>query len=98
MFWINSNGYVPNFGIHRLFPIVSKYLKSLKKGNYKNGGSLLQRIESKIWIDTILNDIPCDFAIPIHDCVIVKEKDVDRVLNYCLYKYPYLKYKKEEIK
>jgi hypothetical protein len=98
MFWLNGNGYVPNYGIHTLFPFVSSFLKNLKKGNYKNSGSLLQRIESKIWIDDILNNIPCDFAIPIHDSVIVKEEDVENVLKYCQAKYPQLKFKKEKIK
>lgn len=98
MFWINGNGYVPSFKIHEIFPVVSKFLKTQKKGNYKNMGSQLQRIESKIWIDDILNDIPCDFALPVHDCVIVKEEDVDNVLLYCQTKYPNLRFKKEIIK
>jgi hypothetical protein len=87
MFWINSSGYVPDFRIHEMFPVVSKWLKSIKKGNYKNGGSLLQRIESKIWIDNLLNNIPCNFALPVHDCLIVKEKDLNKVLSYCKDKY-----------
>jgi hypothetical protein len=98
MYWLNGNGYVPNYKIHTLFPVVSYFLKNIKKGNYKNSGSLLQRMESKIWIDDILNDIPCDFALPIHDSVIVKEKDVDNVLMYCQSKYPQLKFKKEKLK
>lgn len=98
MFWLNGNGYVPNYGIHTLFPVVSSFLKNLKKGNYKNSGSLLQRMESKIWIDDILNNIPCDFALPIHDSVIVKEADVNNVLMYCQSKYPQLKFKKDLIK
>jgi hypothetical protein len=98
MFWLNGNGYVPNYKIHSLFPVVSSFLKNIKKGNYKNSGSLLQRMESKIWIDDILNEIPCDFALPIHDSVIVKEKDVDNILMYCQGKYPQLKFKKEKIK
>ena len=96
--WVNGNGYVPTYEVHTLFPNVSRYLKKLKKGNYKNSGSLLQRIESKIWIDDLLNNIPCDFALPIHDSVIVKEKDVDNVLLYCKGKYPNLRFKKELIK
>jgi len=98
MHWINGHGYVPNFEIHTLFKNVSFYLKGIKRGNYKNGGSLLQRIESKIWIDGILNDIPCDFALPIHDCVIVKEQDANTVLDFCTHKYPNIRFKKELIK
>ncbi len=98
MFWINGNGYVTNFNIHTLFPVVSKYIKDTKKGNYKNMGSLLQRKESDIWIDDILNNIPCDWALPVHDSVIIKEEDVDSILEYCKNKYPDLRFKKEMIK
>lgn len=95
--WLNGNGYVPNFGIHSLFPVASKFLKKVKKGNFKNSSSLLQRLESSIWIDDLLNNIPCDFALPVHDCVIVKEEDVDKVLEYCRVKYPNIKFEKELI-
>jgi hypothetical protein len=105
LYWLNGNGYVPNFSIHLLFPDVSKYLKSVKKssgnkaiGNYKDSGSILQRIESKIWIDDLLNNIPCEWALPVHDCFIVKEKDADKVLSFCTTKYPELRFKKEMIK
>ena len=98
MFWINGKGYVPNFKIHMIFPNVSQYLKKQKSGNYKNIGSILQRLESKIWIDDILNNIPTNWALPIHDSVIVKEKDVNEVLKYCMIKYPDLRFKKELIK
>ncbi len=97
MYWVNSNGYVPCFTIHLLFPQVSKLIKSLKKANYKDCGSVLQRIESKIWIDDLLNNIPCDFALPIHDSVIIKEDDADAILEYCKNKYPQLRFKKELI-
>lgn len=98
MFWINGKGYVPNFKIHMIYPNVSAYLKKQKSGNYKNVGSILQRLESKIWIDDILNNIPCDWALPVHDSVIVKEKDVDNVYNYIISRYPELGIKKEIIK
>ena len=51
-----------------------------------------------MWIDDILNNIPCDWALPIHDCVVVKEQDVDRVLQYVVSKYPQMRFKKEIIK
>ena len=98
MFWVNGRGYVPNFKIHILFPIVSKYIKSMKRGDYKDMGSYLQRLESKIWIDDLLNNIPCEWAIPVHDSLIVKEEDVDRVFDYCKIKYPELKFSKKLIK
>jgi len=98
MYWVNSNGYVPDFNIHKLFPIASNYIKSYKKGNYKNMGSHLQRIEAKIWIDDLLNHIPCEWALPIHDCVIVKPSDADEVLEYCKNKYPELLFEKKLLK
>lgn len=97
MYWVNSNGYVPDYNIHNLYPVVSKYIKDRKKGSYKDMASYLQRIESKIWIDDIMNTIPVEWALPIHDCVIVKEKDADDVLEFCKMKYPELRFKKEII-
>lgn len=98
MFWVNSSGYVPNFDIHKLFPVASQYIKSYKKGDYRNMASHLQRVESKIWIDDILNNIPANWALPIHDSIIVKPEDVDVVFNYIKSKYPNLSIKKEIIK
>jgi hypothetical protein len=98
MFWVNGNGYVPNFDIHKLFPIVSKYIKNYKSGDYKNMGSHLQRVESKIWIDDLLNNIPTDWALPVHDSLIVKEEDADRILDWCKSKYNDIRFKKEIIK
>jgi len=98
LFWLNGNGYVPKMGITNVFPVVSAFLKSLKKNNYKDSGSFLQRVESKIWIDDLLENIPVEFAIPIHDSFIVKENDVDLVLEYCKSKYSDIIFKKEKIK
>jgi len=98
LFWLNGSGYVPKIGIKNVFPVVSGFLKSLKKNNYKDSGSFLQRVESKIWIDDLLENIPVEFAIPIHDSFIVKEEDVDLVLEYCKSKYSDIVFKKEKIK
>jgi hypothetical protein len=98
MFWINSSGYVPNFNIHILFPTVSKYIKNYKKGNYKNMASHLQRIESKLWIDGIMNNVPVEWALPIHDSLIVKEEDVEVVYKWIKTHYPELKLDKKLLK
>ena len=95
MYWLNSSGYVPNYKIHLLFPIASKFIKSLKTKNYKDSSAYLQRQESKIWIDDLLNNIPVDFALPIHDSFIVKDKDGYEVLEYCKTKYPDVDFKLE---
>ena len=60
--------------------------------------SHLQRVESKIWIDDLLNNIPCDWALPVHDSIIVKEEDLERVYEYCKMKYPNIRFKKNLIK
>jgi predicted kinase len=87
MFWLNSSGYVPNYKIHLLFPQASKFIKGLKSKNYKDSSSYLQRIEAKIWIDDLLENLPSDFALPVHDCLIVKDKEVFKILDYCKSKY-----------
>lgn len=97
MFWLNGDGYVPDFNIHRLFPTVSRFLKDLKRSNYKNSASLLQRIESKIWIDDILENLPTNFGIPIHDALIVKKEDSEKVLEFCESKYKDLIFDKKMI-
>lgn len=98
MFWVNSNGYVPDFNIHNVFPVVSKFIKNEKINDYKNIASLLQRKESKIWIDDLLNNVPVDFALPVHDSLIITENDAEEVLQYCINKYPDLKFKKDLIR
>lgn len=87
MYFLNSSGYVPNYKIHILFPIASKFIRTLKTKNYKDAASYLQREESKIWIDDLLENIPTNFALPIHDCLLVRDKEVYEILDYCKAKY-----------
>jgi hypothetical protein len=96
--WVNGKGWVSNTGITKMFPIVTKIIKQRKLFNYKEGGSFLQRLESKIWIDDLLNNLPVDFAIPIHDCLVVKEQDKDIVLNYCKTRQPNIVFDVQVIK
>jgi len=105
MSWAFGTGYSGDrikHGVHMnnmnsLFRKVASFLKEIKELNYKDAGSYLQRIESKIWIDDLLNNLPVEFGVPIHDSLIVKEKDVDIVLEYCKQKYPDLRFKKQII-
>lgn len=87
-YFLNSNGYIPDYRINNLFPITANFIRSLKTKNYKDASSYLQRIEAKIWIDDLLENIPTDFAIPIHDCLIVRDKEVYKILEYCKNRYP----------
>lgn len=93
MYWLNANGYVPNYDIHKVFPEASKFLKRLKNNNYKTAASTMQREEARIWIDDLLSNIPVSFCLPVHDCLIVKQKEVRKVLEYCKLKHPELEYK-----
>ena len=97
MYWLNSNGYVPNYNIHNLFPVASNYIKSLKKGNYRNSSATLQREEAKIWIDDLLDNAPVNFALTVHDSLIVKDKDALKVLKYCKAKYPQIEFDLKEL-
>jgi hypothetical protein len=80
-----------------IFPEVSNFLKNHKAKNYKAVASLLQRIEAQIWIDDLLENIPVDFALPVHDSLIVKDEDFETVLNYCKAKYPLIKFETKDL-
>lgn len=97
MFWLNSNGYVQDNNIHRIFPQASQFIKSLKNKNYKDAASFLQREEAKIWIDDLLENLPVDFGLTIHDSLIVKNKDSYDVLEYCKQKYPQIEFDIKEL-
>jgi hypothetical protein len=97
MYWLNSDGYVPNYNINKLFPEASKFIKSLKSKNHKNSAATLQREEAKIWIDGLLENLPVEFGLTIHDSLIVKDKDVIKVLKYCKEKYHDLEYDVKEL-
>lgn len=97
MFWVNSDGYVPNTGIFQLFTNTSNFIKSLKTRSYKQAASYLQRYEAKIWIDDLLENIPVSFALPIHDALLVRTFDAREVLSYCKSKYPQIEFDLKEL-
>lgn len=97
MFWVNSDGYVPNTGIFQLFTNTSNFIKSLKTRSYKQAASYLQRYEAKIWIDDLLENIPVTFALPIHDALLVRTFDAREVLSYCKSKYPQIEFDLKEL-
>jgi hypothetical protein len=97
MFWINADGYVPNTGIYHLFNTTSSFIKSLKSRTYKDASSYLQRREAKIWIDDLLENIPTSFALPIHDCLLIRTLDARDVLKYCKNKYPDIEFQVSEL-
>lgn len=97
MFWVNADGYVPNTGIFQLFTNTSNFIKSLKTRSYKDAASFLQREEAKIWIDDLLENIPTNFALPIHDALLVKTYEAQKILEYCKLKYPQIDFKVDEL-
>ena len=97
MFWINADGYVPNTGIFQLFQNTSNFIKSLKTRSYKDASAFLQRREAKIWIDDLLENIPTNFALPIHDALLIKTTDVNKVLSYCKNKYSQIEFDFKEL-
>jgi hypothetical protein len=97
MFWINADGYVPNTGIFQLFPNTSNFIKSLKTRSYKDASAFLQRKEAKIWIDDLLENIPVNFALPIHDALLVRTIDAREILSYCRDKYPQIEFEVKEL-
>lgn len=82
------NGKPCSNDICSLFPKVTEFLNKIKAKNHTDSADFFQRIESKIWIDDLLNNIPVDFALPVHDCLIIKNEEAELVLNYCKEKYP----------
>lgn len=98
--WVNGTGYLDEDyqGINTLFPVATMFIRNYKSNGYKSVCRLLQHKESKIWIDDLLNKIPTEFGLSVHDSLIVKKEDVDLVLEYCKNKYPNMKFKSEEIK
>ncbi len=97
MFWVNSSGYVPDFKIHILFPVASAFIKGVKSRYYKDSSAYLQREEAKIWIDDLLQNLPVEFALPVHDSLIVRREDAMKVLDYCKESYPDLRFDYKEL-
>lgn len=86
--WIGSKGFIPDRKLWTLFPLVNNFLNNIKLINYKDAIATLQRYEAKIWIEDILENLPINFALPIHDALLVKSENVIEVLEYCKTKYP----------
>jgi hypothetical protein len=100
MSWVNGTGYVDEDirPLTRLFPIANNYIRGYKSLHYKEMCRLLQYRETKIFIDDLLNNIPLDFCLTVHDSLIVKKEDVQLALQYCQEKYSELVFIAEEIK
>jgi hypothetical protein len=100
MSWINGTGYIDEDirPITKLFPIANNYIRGYKSLHYKEMCKLLQYRETNIFIDDLLNNIPLEFCLTVHDSLIVKKEDAESALQYCKEKYPELIFILEEIK
>jgi hypothetical protein len=98
--WINGTGYldVDKTSIRDIFSTANTFLRKYKTNNYKNVCRLLQYKEASIFIDDLLNNIPVDFCLTVHDSLVIREEDVDKVYEFCRDKYSELVFVKEEIK
>lgn len=98
--WINGNGYVDieKTSIRNIFPVVNTYLRNYKQDGYKSVCRNLQTKESNIFIDYLLNNVPVDFCLSVHDSLIVKKEDVQIVMSFCNESFPELIFVAEEIK
>ena len=70
----------PNKELRRLFPNVMIWVNSIKKEyGYKQMSHIGQRTEANIFVE-VYKELPNEiFALLIHDCILVTEKDVVRV-------------------
>lgn len=100
MSWVNGTGYIDEDirPITKLFPIANNYIRGYKSNHYKEMCRLLQYRETKIFIDGILNNIPLEFCLTVHDSIIVRKEDIDMAMLYCQNLYPELVFVLSEIK
>tara|TARA_R100000306_G_scaffold12141_1_gene14142 strand:- start:22266 stop:23366 length:1101 start_codon:yes stop_codon:yes gene_type:complete len=86
--WLNGKSAQMPKELNDLFPVATTYLKKIKKKyGYKEIGAKVTRLESKIFIDNILNSINLDFCLSIHDAIIVRHSDLDKAMNHCRHLY-----------
>ena len=87
--WLNCEVNAMPRHINQLFPLLTDFLINYKKKNgYKSLGAKLQNIEAKIVIDDLLDNIveatSVGFCLTVHDSLIIKNEDVDKVYDYCI--------------
>lgn len=95
--WAFGKGYTKGFQFHPIFPEASAFVKTLKNRGYKDSASYMQRQEAKVWIDDIMENIPVDFAVPVHDSIIVKANDAELAINWCKEKHPEIVFDLKEL-
>lgn len=97
MYWAMGSGYTKGYNMWQHFPEACKFLKNVKGRNHKDSSRYLASKESKIFVDNLLENLPVNFGLTIHDSIIIHKKDANLVLGYCKDKYPELVFKIEEL-
>jgi len=100
--WLNSEIDAMPRVVNELFPLMSLYVKHCKqRSGYKALANKLQYKESNIVIDDLLNNInqelKVDFALTVHDSIICKKEDAEKIKKWCEKKYTYLKFRNESL-
>ena len=86
--WLNGDRTKCKKGIKEKFSELHKYFYQYKTiYGQKSIGRKITRMESSIFIDDLLENFPFDFCITIHDSLIVRVEDIDKVMDYCNGKY-----------
>lgn len=98
--WINGTGYIDpeKKSIKDIFSVANVFIREYKTTNYRNICRLLQYKEANIFIDDLLNEVPVDFCLSIHDALVVKVEDKDLVLQWCKERRPEMVFTLEEVK
>ena len=97
MFWAMGNGYTKGYNMWSHFPVACEFLKTVKGRNHKDSSRYLASKEAKIFVYDLLENLPTNFGLTIHDSIIVYKKDANKVLKYCKERYPDLRFKLEEL-
>ena len=97
--WINGTGYIDpdKKSIRDIFSVANTFVKQYKTTNYKNICRLLQYKEATIFIDDLLNNCPVEFCLTVHDALLVKKEDAEKVFEWCKERRPELVFTLEEV-
>ena len=98
--WTNGTGYLDEdkTPIRNIFPITNTFINNFKTSSYKNICRYLQYTEATIFIDDLLENIPLEFALTVHDSILVKKEDAELALKWCKERKPELRFELQEIK
>jgi hypothetical protein len=97
--WVNGTGYLEEdkVSIRNIFPVVNTFIKNFKTSSYKDICRYLQYTEATIFIDDLLENIPLDFVLTVHDSILVRKEDAEMALQWCQMRRPELRFELEKL-